>query len=774
MANVFSFECAPLSSAVLAVGFVGEEAISSLYRFEVWLAVPDDEAASLSLDALIGLDGTLRIVDETGAPRRTVHGMVIEAAWDEGSLARVVIAPRLWVSTLDRHSKVWVDRPLRTVLKDALEGAGLSEGSTFVLRLNQRPTPLEHVCQYRESHVDFARRWMEQAGVPFWFEHDGGQEKLVATDTPGDHPTCPSATVRYFASAEEDRSIPEALWSFTQRRSAASLEARVRDYNPRSPTLAIDRTGAGDDRSVGQRVWHLEDDAATPSDAQRSAKLRGEEHRTARERFFGAGRVFGLMPGGFFELEEHPRGALNQKYLCVALRHRGNALAVGDGSPELRARIGTDVYRVEVEAIRGDVPFRPARLTPMPRVEGFEVGFVDGPADSDYAQIDDRGRYRVRLHLDERANPAGLASTWVRMLQPHGGSPEGWHFPLRKGTEVLVSFLGGDPDRPVISGAVPDRDHPSPVTSANHTQNVLHTGGDNRWELEDLAGAQYIDISTPPQNTFLHLGAHHGSHQHNAIASTDGNGLVHQGANQDITVGGHKTEDVQRAVKEKYDSTHTVTVKQDVTEIFHATQTTVVDAHNGETYGTHTTEVTGHKVETCTSQSTTVAGLLDEHHGTQDTTVDGLLKTTCATRTMKVAGQSAQLYDSLTVNVGAGGWTVNDSSYLFFDAPNYTVLVPEVTETEVLRTEMTQASWYTIKSVKDSKDQVKLSLIAGAVSVIATIKFDTIGVAMGYSAQKAGFYAYKRDTAVLKFEAAPTKTKLTGVTAVIAGLKAWL
>ena len=167
--------------------------------------------------------------------------------------------------------------------------------------------------------------------------------------------------------------------------------------------------------------------------------------------------------------------------------------------------ISTEIgYRSRVRAIGGDVQYRAMRRTPVPRIYSLERGHVDGADESDFAQIDEHGRYKVKLHFDWADNTddaAGKASMWVRMIQPHGGANEGFHFPLRRSTEVLIAFLGGEPDRPVIVGAVPDAVHPSPVTSENNTQNVIQTGGLNRVEMEDNTDKQYIDISTPPKDT---------------------------------------------------------------------------------------------------------------------------------------------------------------------------------------------------------------------------------------------------------------------------------
>jgi len=194
-----------------------------------------------------------------------------------------------------------------------------------------------------------------------------------------------------------------------------------------------------------------------------------------------------------------------------------------------------ETYFVEVEAIPGETQFRAVSSTPWPRIYGFENGIVDGPAESEYAQMDDQGRYSVKFRFDESDLKNGGASTFVRMMQPHGGGIEGFHFPLRKATEVVFSFLGGDPDRPVISGVVPNALTPSPVTSGNHTKNVVQTGGRNRLEIEDLADQQRITLSTPYSNTYLRMGSPNDGHE--LIVSTDDNMYQDVGDHYNLSVG---------------------------------------------------------------------------------------------------------------------------------------------------------------------------------------------------------------------------------------------
>jgi len=210
---------------------------------------------------------------------------------------------------------------------------------------------------------------------------------------------------------------------------------------------------------------------------------------------------------------------------------------------------GSSMYRVDVSAISAKQQYRHPETATWPRLDGFENAMVDGPATIEYAQIDDQGRYNLKFKFDEGTLKDGKASTWVRKMQPHAGTVEGWHFPERAGTEVVCAFLGGDPDRPIIVGALPTAIHPSPVSSANHTKNVIQTGGKNRFEMEDLDGQQRVTISTPHQQTFFHLGSplsglsqvYNGEGEipdHHAAIVTDGNSLIRTCGNQDINSGG--------------------------------------------------------------------------------------------------------------------------------------------------------------------------------------------------------------------------------------------
>jgi hypothetical protein len=173
------------------------------------------------------------------------------------------------------------------------------------------------------------------------------------------------------------------------------------------------------------------------------------------------------------------------------------------------------------KAIPAQVQYRPARRTERPRIEGTLSGFVDAEGSGKYAELDDQGRYKVQVPFDLTDKRAQRASAWLRFATPYAGRDEGMHFPLRKGSEVLLSFEGGDPNRPIIIGAVANSEHANVVTNRNATYNILRTGGDNLLEMEDQEGSQHIVLKTPVKNSFLAMGASGGAAL--VAAALDGN-----------------------------------------------------------------------------------------------------------------------------------------------------------------------------------------------------------------------------------------------------------
>ncbi|AKT42710.1 type VI secretion system Vgr family protein [Chondromyces crocatus] len=667
MKDVFTISSSVLPLSTRVMGFRGTEALSTPYQLDILLMTTHDAGSELDLADAIGAKATLTLDHEDGRPPFTFCGVfsAMELVQEVGGRAvfRATLVPQLWQLGLTYHSRIFTKLSIPDIIRAIFDDNGLS-GSDYELRLIGQYPPEEHVCQYRESDLDFVSRWMEREGMYYFFEHGEDGEKLVITDHKSFHAPLAQKPIRFHPQSGADVTAGESFRAFTCRHTSLPASVRLRDYDYGKPALevagtaAVSPTGFGDVSVYGMRFF-------TPADGKRLATLRAEELLARQTIAQGMGAAWYLRSGYTFELEDHPRPSLNRHYLATSLEHFGNQT---HGSPELKELLGhdvEDVYRVAVAAVATDVQFRAERRTVWPRIDGFENAIVDGPTNSEYAQIDEHGRYALKLQFDESANDRGKATTWVRMLQPHGGSVEGWHFPLRNGTEVVCIFLGGDPDRPVIAGVAPNATTPSPVTSGNNTQNVIQTGGSNRIQMEDRAGSQQIITTTPTQNTQLSMGAPHKGH--NVALMTDGSSFHHSGQHLNVEVGDYKTEVVQGAVTEVYNDT--------VTEVFQGPYGTTVTLDVTETYLANKTESvpSGHVEEFYQSQTTTVTNLRKSEYGTQDTHVKGTVDevydgthTTTVTaggRTETVTGlYSVTANDGMEVTVSGGltNHTLND------------------------------------------------------------------------------------------------------------------
>lgn len=534
MSDFISISSSALPDDTRVAAFRATEAISRPYEVEVFLLVPSDE---LELADGIGAKARL-ILDRANDKLPPFYFSGVFASlellheFDGRTLVRGVIVPRVWQLGLSRHSRIFTKMSIPEIIEAVLGDNALS-GDDYELRLGSYPKE-EHVCQYRESDLAFLSRWMEREGIFYFFEHSDDGEKLIICDDKSYDKDPIGTPVRYHPQSGGDMSAGASFRSFRCRHATLPATVKLKDYDYGNPNLdvsgvaPVSDAGTAEVSIYGERFF-------SPSDGKRLATLAAESFKAREVVYQALGTRLHLRPGYVFELEDHPRTTFNTEYLAIEVTHSGNQSTGGKNFREFITLDHDDVYAVEVSAIPAKTQFRAERATPWPRIYGYENGIVDGSIDSEYAQIDDHGRYSVKFKFDESALKNGKASTFVRMMQPHGGGVEGFHFPLRKGTEVVFSFLGGDPDRPVISGVVPNTLTPSPVTSGNHTKNIIQTGGRNRLELEDLAGQQRVTMSTPHENSYIRMGS--ANRGHHMIVQTDRNTLLNAGQDFDLHVG---------------------------------------------------------------------------------------------------------------------------------------------------------------------------------------------------------------------------------------------
>ncbi|WP_437991519.1 type VI secretion system Vgr family protein [Sorangium sp. So ce145] len=465
-------ELSGFSSDLLQVSRLsGREAISQLFTFDVEVICPSD--AGVDGQTFTG-ESVAIVFEQNRVEVRRVHGMVAEvhdmlANLRDHRAYRLHIVPRAYRLALVETTEISMNKAVPDLIKQKLELVGLS-GSDVELRLTGTYAPREFVVQYQETDLAFISRLAEHAGISFFFEHQDGQDTMVFTDGAGFEPAAGAESVQF-----RENSDTRDVFELEARSRLVPSVYVARDYNYRQPMLDLTSEHVlptGYAGGVIEYGGHYK----TPAEGKALAQVRAEERQATQLVYAGRSAVCGLGAGARSTLEGHPN-LESLDLLFVEVEHRATLLT---GRDEPRRYVNT------FRAIPGKNTYRPPRVTPTPRIAGVVTGIVDaGPGGGgNNAQIDDQGRYMVRFLFDTGA-AGGVSSRPVRMLQNHAGANYGTHFPLKPGTEVLIAFVNGDPDRPVIVGAAPNPLTPSPVNSANRSTHRIKTQGGIVFDLVD-------------------------------------------------------------------------------------------------------------------------------------------------------------------------------------------------------------------------------------------------------------------------------------------------
>ena len=489
------------------VRFEGTEGLSRCYEFNVLLA---SEIPDIDLEKVLEKPAVFTIHRDNGDV--PFNGILTDfeqlQAYGQYVFYRATLVPRLWWLSLTFHNQVFLNMKLPDILATVLKDGGLND-SDFQLKLQGNYPVWEYVCQYRESHLNFLTRWMERDGIYYYFEQTPDGEKVVLTDTHISHVAPPQGrNVTYTPPSGLDGSHwQEVTTMFFCQQQAVPEKVVLKDYDYRKPSLELTGQAKVSDRGRGE-IFIYGEHFRTPDEGHALAQVRAEEYLCREREFYGQSMVPYLQPGYTFKLDEHYRSEFNQEYLTVDLYHEGSQTAYLTAG--LHRSFQDDeiqlLYKNSFKAIPASVQFRPLRQTEKSRFYGVVNAVVDAAGAGQYAELDDMGRYKVILPFDQSGRKDGKASTFLRMMQPYAGSDHGMHFPLHKGTEVLLTFIDGDPDRPVIAGAAPNPEHPSLVTSESQTQCRLTTAGQNRIHIEDMEGSERILAHSPTANSFLRIG----------------------------------------------------------------------------------------------------------------------------------------------------------------------------------------------------------------------------------------------------------------------------
>lgn len=483
----------------------GRERLGELFELEVVLVWPsnapsfewtDDPEKLPHLDAIVGagvtvlyelrsnaLAGPMGEALGVGQVLRTIHGVVASAtdrleAKSGDLVITLCILPRAQNLGLVETYQVFLETSLPDILRAKLVAGGLAEGDDFELRLSADYPPIDFVAQYRETDLAFVKRLCEHRGVTVFVEHDGERDKLVFVDLNESFPRS-SSPAELAVARPGNMDIGGVLELSATKKVIPSLYVEM-DYNYRTPQIDLTSQHELEDAYGGGIIEygaHYRD----PAEGAKIAQMRAEERRAGQLVFEGMTAHAGLAPGKRITIVDDVRFPQLDLLITEVQHDLVQPATIHDDGVIPR-------YLCKFVGIPAARPFRPPRVTPRPRIHGVLHAIVDPlPSDEigEFSNLDDQGRYTVRMYFDVAGSTREISSKRVRMIQMHAGGYYGAHMPLKPGIEVMVAFVDGDPDRPVIVGSVPNPVTPSPVTIENSTMNRIKTVSSILIEMKD-------------------------------------------------------------------------------------------------------------------------------------------------------------------------------------------------------------------------------------------------------------------------------------------------
>jgi len=574
MADTPEFHCTAGSFTtddLQVLRFEVEEAISRPYVLDVTLAVRDD--AAVDAQALLGEPAELTIHGQDAD--RIVHGLVArvqtwrEVGRDWTQRLRLRVVPPLWKLSQARNNRIYQEKTLPEIVLEILDAAEVEHRE----ELSATYPPRDYVVQYAESDLDFVQRLLEEVGIFYFFEHEAGKVTLVLTDHNSACPELPGGAEVLFREQSGMAATADALDGFSLRHEVRPGKIALRDFNYLSPDLDL-TSEAKAQKNDDLEVYEYPGGYIDRGGGKELAKVRLEELRARVEQASATGRTRRIVAGHQFELAEHPVDGVDDKYLAVAVHHRGQQPAPGSGK-EGTAQARPEAYRCQVEAIRSSVPFRPERRTPRPVLAGPQTAVVVGPSGEEI-HTDRYGRIKVHFHWDRLGAADDHASCWMRVSQSWAGPGWGALYLPRIGQEVVVEFLEGDIDRPIVAGAVYNGSHPPPLDlPGEKTRSTLRSAsspgsdGANELRFEDAKGSEELYLHAQKD---LDIAV-----ENDKTQSVGGNEQLTVGKDRSRSVGGNQTLDVKK------DDTTTVGGNQ-LLQVTGNRTTTVLGSHS-ETVG---------------------------------------------------------------------------------------------------------------------------------------------------------------------------------------------
>ena len=543
------------------------------------------ENESIKMEDVLGKKITVKMALREGG-ERFFNGYVSRFAQIERvqGLAHyeATLKPWLWFLTRTADCRIFQDKTIPEIIKEVFRDHGFSD---FKESLNRSYKPKVYCVQYRETDFNFVSRLMEQEGMYYFFEHEDDKHTLVMADSYSAHHAIAPESIPYLHADElavrERDHISE--WFVSQEIQPGAFALNDFDFEkPRasaSGSLKVKSLQKREHALADYEIYDYPGEYTESGDGESYAKTWLEALQTQHEQTRGSGDARGLAVGGLFKLTEYPREDQNREYLITSANY-----SFGVESYESGGGSGIN-FNCNFQTIPSKQPYRAARITPKPMVQGPQTAIVVGKSGEEI-WTDKYGRVKVQFHWDRYGKADENSSCWVRVSHPWAGKNFGAIAIPRMGQEVIVDFLEGDPDQPIVSGRVYNADQMPPWDlPGNMTQTGILTrsskGGAyanaNAIRFEDKKGAEQLWI--------------HAEKNQDIEVENDETHWV--GHDRKKTIDNDETTHVKHNRTETVDNNETITIGVDRTEKVGSNEKIGIGANRTETVGSNETITIG-------------------------------------------------------------------------------------------------------------------------------------------------------------------------------------
>src|SRR4051812_32552162 len=600
--RAISVETALGPDALLLESFEGKESIAGGFKYTLGLLAKDP---GISAAKLIRTQATVKMGQADGS-ERVINGLIsrfVQLDQAEGlTVYEAEIRPWYWFLSLTSDFCIWQKKSIPEIVKAVCAEQGFTD---LVFKCVKQHKPHEYRVQYGETHLDFITRLMEEEGI-FWFaEHDGKKCNMVVADDNSVAKTPIKLRLSTIAHDTEDETV---LSWFNVSQDVRPGKYTHMDYNFETPSTQLKGQHGGKDPS---EVVEFPGGFEIRDDADPLATLRYQEIVAEQVEAEGAGRCRALKAGGKIEVSKHPNKALNTAYLITSVKQSAK---LGDfrtgGDPGL-------AFKSSFTAIPFDTPYKPERSTDLPRAYGYESAIVVGPKGEEIF-TDNYGRVKVQFFWDRRGKKDDKSSCWVRVSTVWAGKGWGMINTPRIGQEVLVAFLNGDPEDPIIIGRVYNAEQMPPYAlPANKTQSGIKTRSTlqgtpdnfNEIRFEDKKGNEELYIHAEKDKKIVVENDKAESVGNNNTESIGNDESIDIGNNQKVTVGKDQTISVSANRAVNVTKNETIGVDGNRSESVGQSETVTIAKSRSHSVGTdEAVEIGGKRGLTVAKDETTSIG----------------------------------------------------------------------------------------------------------------------------------------------------------------------